>query len=147
PGHTRARTRLRPIRYCRVPGHDHDHPGSHPGHDQARHDARSNQGRFPDPGLHAAIRLQLGFLDYKHVRRSCLQESHAEKMKKLIGFLIAVTLALPLNLAAQGRGGGRGGPPPTPKAGAPIDLTGYWVSVVSEDWRYRMVTPPKGDME
>ena len=28
---------------------------------------------------------------------------------------------------------------------SPIDLTGYWVSVVSEDWRYRMVTPPKGD--
>ena len=35
--------------------------------------------------------------------------------------------------------------PRTPKAGAPIDLTGYWVSVVTEDWRYRMVTPPKGD--
>ena len=45
---------------------------------------------------------------------------------------------------AQGRGG-RGGPPPTPKAGAPIDITGYWVSVVTEDYRYRMLTPPKGD--
>ena len=33
----------------------------------------------------------------------------------------------------------------TPRAAAPIDLTGYWVSVVTEDWRYRMVTPPKGD--
>jgi hypothetical protein len=31
------------------------------------------------------------------------------------------------------------------KASAPIDLTGYWVSFVTEDWRYRMVTPPKGD--
>jgi hypothetical protein len=28
---------------------------------------------------------------------------------------------------------------------APIDLTGTWVSVVTEDWRWRMVTPPKGD--
>ena len=28
---------------------------------------------------------------------------------------------------------------------APIDLTGWWVSVVTEDWRWRMVTPPKGD--
>ena len=37
------------------------------------------------------------------------------------------------------------GPPPTGKAGAPIDLTGYWVSVITEDWRWRMVTPPKGD--
>jgi hypothetical protein len=35
--------------------------------------------------------------------------------------------------------------PVTAQAGAPIDLTGYWVSVVSEDWRWRMVTPPKGD--
>jgi hypothetical protein len=26
-----------------------------------------------------------------------------------------------------------------------VDLTGYWVSVVSEDWRFRMMTPPKGD--
>jgi hypothetical protein len=33
----------------------------------------------------------------------------------------------------------------TPKDAAPIDLTGYWVSIVSEDWRFRMVTPPKGD--
>jgi len=37
------------------------------------------------------------------------------------------------------------GPPKAPKAAAPIDLTGYWVSIVSEDWRFRMVVPPKGD--
>jgi hypothetical protein len=45
---------------------------------------------------------------------------------------------------AQGRGGRRG-TPPTPRAAAPIDLTGYWVSVITEEWRYRMVTPPPGD--
>jgi hypothetical protein len=51
---------------------------------------------------------------------------------------------------APGRGG-RGQTPPTPQAPptpqkqAPIDLTGWWVSVVTEDWRWRMVTPPKGD--
>jgi hypothetical protein len=33
----------------------------------------------------------------------------------------------------------------TPKEAAPIDLTGNWVSVVTEDWRWRMVTPIKGD--
>jgi hypothetical protein len=38
-------------------------------------------------------------------------------------------------------------PPQVPKAAAPIDLTGYWVSIVSEDWRYRMVTPAKGDYQ
>src|SRR5438067_670564 len=35
----------------------------------------------------------------------------------------------------------------TPKTSAPIDLSGYWVSIVSEDWRYRMVTPTKGDYQ
>jgi hypothetical protein len=28
---------------------------------------------------------------------------------------------------------------------APYDLTGYWVAVVTEDWRWRMMTPPRGD--
>src|ERR1700733_5563 len=51
---------------------------------------------------------------------------------------------LPAAIHAQGRGG-RGGPPPTPKASAPVDFTGYWVSVVTEDWRWRMLTPIKGD--
>jgi hypothetical protein len=37
------------------------------------------------------------------------------------------------------------GPAATGKAAAPVDLTGYWVSIVTEDWRYRMVTPKKGD--
>src|SRR2546423_4883554 len=53
-----------------------------------------------------------------------------------------------LDVAAQGRGGAAQQapqPPPTPRAAAPIDLTGYWVSIVNEDWRWRMVTPPKGD--
>lgn len=48
---------------------------------------------------------------------------------------------------AQGRGGRPPGPPPTPQAAARIDITGYWVSVITEDWRYRQFTPPKGDYE
>jgi hypothetical protein len=31
------------------------------------------------------------------------------------------------------------------RAESPRDITGYWVSVVSEDWHWRMVTPRKGD--
>src|SRR6056300_540066 len=31
------------------------------------------------------------------------------------------------------------------RAEAPIDLTGTWVSLVTEDWAYRMVTPAIGD--
>jgi len=37
-------------------------------------------------------------------------------------------------------------PASTPKAGALIDLTGYWVSIIDEEWRWRMMTPPKGDL-
>ena len=37
-------------------------------------------------------------------------------------------------------------PPKPNREGAPVDLTGYWVSVVTEDWRWRMMTPPKGDV-
>src|SRR6202035_3900585 len=33
----------------------------------------------------------------------------------------------------------------SPRQAAPIDMTGYWVSVVTEDWKFRMVTPPKGN--
>jgi hypothetical protein len=38
----------------------------------------------------------------------------------------------------------RGGPPPAAREAAALDLTGYWVSVITEDWKYRMVTPRKG---
>src|SRR5215510_5876771 len=34
---------------------------------------------------------------------------------------------------------------PSARDAAPIDLTGYWVSYVTENWRYRMVTPAKGE--
>jgi len=48
--------------------------------------------------------------------------------------------------SAQGPPGGRGAAPPrSPREAAPVDLTGYWVSVITEDWRWRMVTPAKGD--
>jgi hypothetical protein len=40
-----------------------------------------------------------------------------------------------------------GAAPQTPRSSAPIDLTGYWVAVVNEDWRHRMATPRKGDFE
>jgi hypothetical protein len=46
---------------------------------------------------------------------------------------------------AQAQRGGVPPAPPLPRLAAPIDLTGYWVSLVTEDWRYRVATPPKGD--
>jgi len=50
------------------------------------------------------------------------------------------------DLAGQGRGAGAPAAPRTGRQLAPVDLTGTWVSVVTEDWRWRMVTPPKGDV-
>ena len=47
---------------------------------------------------------------------------------------------------AQGRGAPQG-PPATGRDAAPIDLTGYWVAEITEDWRWRMVTPAKGDYQ
>ena len=54
----------------------------------------------------------------------------------------AVALAGPASARAQQRGGAA---PKSARDAAPIDLTGYWVSYVTENWRYRMVTPAKGE--
>jgi hypothetical protein len=50
-------------------------------------------------------------------------------------------------LHGQDQPGRQGGPNPSPRDLAPLDFTGYWVSVVTEDWRYRMVTPAQGDYD
>ena len=62
----------------------------------------------------------------------------------IASIVLAPLLALPAEGLGQGRGG-RGGPAPTAMAAAPADFTGYWVAVISEDWRWRMITPPLGD--
>jgi hypothetical protein len=63
--------------------------------------------------------------------------------------LFWISLAAIILSAAQaqppGPGGGPPQPPRTAKAAALFDITGYWIAVVTEDWRFRMVTPPKGD--
>src|SRR5205814_5450393 len=63
-------------------------------------------------------------------------------MKVFFAVAAAVWLAGSTQLDAQGRGG----PPQTGQAAARMDLTGYWVSLVTEDWLWRMITPPKGDL-
>src|SRR5215510_4928972 len=60
--------------------------------------------------------------------------------------LWVIGLAFQATLLAQPPGrGGPPAPPKSPREAAPADLTGYWVSVVTEDWRWRMVTPIRGD--
>jgi hypothetical protein len=68
---------------------------------------------------------------------------NAGKRSAFAGWLAVVSALINVTAYAQ--------PPPgppdsrTPRERAPIDLTGQWVAVVNEDWRWRMLTPPVGD--
>ena len=64
-------------------------------------------------------------------------------MRKLLLVTSLVVLGVSASVHAQ-RGRGAAGPA-NAKATAPVDLTGYWTPVITEDWRYRMVMPAKGD--
>jgi hypothetical protein len=55
-----------------------------------------------------------------------------------------VTFVAVVPVQAQ-RGRGQPAVPTNPRAAAPIDLTGYWVSLIVDEWRFR-VTPQKGDI-
>jgi hypothetical protein len=64
--------------------------------------------------------------------------------------LLVATIVMLASIAIQSRAQGQDRPAPvsaaaTPKAAGPIDITGYWVAFVTEDWRVRMVTPRKGE--
>jgi hypothetical protein len=58
---------------------------------------------------------------------------------------LAVVLWLSFAALSQAQGGRGQGPPQTARASAPIDLTGYWAAVLTEDWHVRMLTASKGD--
>jgi len=69
----------------------------------------------------------------------------AVRLRACLAFIcLAVFAAAVAPVAAQ-----FGPPPPeppgSPKDKARVDITGYWVSVIHEDWRFRMITAPKGD--
>ena len=67
------------------------------------------------------------------------------------GGALAVTLVVLASVGGvygQSREGGQSraaAQPPTARQAAQIDITGSWVAYVTEDWRFRMITPPKGD--
>jgi hypothetical protein len=65
-------------------------------------------------------------------------------MTRLSAWLCLVSIAV--LCGARPAPAQRGQPaPPAGRAGAPIDLTGTWVSLVTNEWRWRMLTPEKGD--
>src|SRR3954468_6610933 len=61
------------------------------------------------------------------------------------GLVLLAVASLQSRAAAQARGGVPAPNPPTAQSTAPRDFTGYWMSMVTEDWRWRMVVPIKGD--
>jgi hypothetical protein len=91
----------------------------------------------------------------KMVRRSATREvgsftrrQKTRLYKRRLGFRVLAAALLMVHLRAeQPRAGAQEPPaqPPSGRAAAPIDLTGYWVSLITDDWRWRMMTPPKGD--
>jgi len=52
--------------------------------------------------------------------------------------VIAIAFGFPGHMPAQDR---------SSEGNAPFDLTGYWVSSITKNWRMRMVTPAKGDYQ
>ena len=78
---------------------------------------------------------------------NCSRLTRAARLSGVIGTFVAFSSLV----WAQGgvpQGPPPGGPPApaTARDAAPVDLTGNWVSVITEDWRYRMMTPPKGEV-
>jgi hypothetical protein len=59
--------------------------------------------------------------------------------------LLLAFVALHSTWAGQAPAANAAKPVATAKDSALIDMTGYWVAIVNEDWRWRMITPVKGD--
>ena len=64
-------------------------------------------------------------------------------MAAMLALWVTVVVVPSLHGQQRGQRGQRGAQ--TPRSSAAADLTGYWVSVVTEDWEFRMLTPPKGE--
>src|SRR5207302_11388669 len=111
---------------------------------------RAGEGGESHAGIPESVRGRQRSVDDGHVCRGDLQRAGSEKGEEvmrralLIAPVLAVLVLLDVPVAAQR---GKQPSPPAPRAGAPIDLTGYWVSIVTADWRWRMVTPAKGDYQ
>jgi hypothetical protein len=67
------------------------------------------------------------------------------KRRHLIPIGAALLLSLSALAAAQAPKPAQGAAPTTARAAAGFDMTGYWVSEVTEKWRFRMIVPDKGD--
>jgi hypothetical protein len=73
----------------------------------------------------------------------CLSASVCRVQSRIAAVLCSLIVAFAAPLVGQEATQTRAAE--TARAAAPVDLTGYWVSIITEDWRWRMMTPPKGD--
>jgi hypothetical protein len=64
--------------------------------------------------------------------------------RAITAVVLSAAIGAAIAIQAQRGDGPPAGARPA-RVAAPIDLTGYWVSIVTQDWRWRMVTPAKGD--
>jgi hypothetical protein len=62
-----------------------------------------------------------------------------------VALIAAASFLLSIPVAAQRGGNAPSGPTGSARATAPDDYTGYWVSEVTEKWRFRMLVPDKND--
>src|SRR5262249_23232857 len=94
------------------------------------------QSRAAGEGVHGALRRERR---NRTIRRSCLSEPEMTRLRDpkrvaLLWMLCGVVVSAQQQAPAR-----------SARDRAPVDLTGYWVSYVTENWRYRMVTPAKGE--
>lgn len=78
-------------------------------------------------------------------RHSVKSRIRRQRSFGLIAFAVGLSVAVGALAQRRGAEEAEEAEEKTPRELAPIDLTGYWVSVVTEDWRWRMVIPPQGD--
>jgi hypothetical protein len=72
--------------------------------------------------------------------------NRALRLSLLCGLAMAGSVTLVAAADAQARRDAQPARPTTGRSGAPIDITGHWVSLITDDWVYRMITPAKGDV-
>ena len=72
-----------------------------------------------------------------------------KNLKLLTGTVGLAVILLTMQNRGYGQAGGGAAqgnqPARTGRPGAPFDPSGYWVSLITNNWRFRMVPPAKGD--
>ena len=66
-------------------------------------------------------------------------------MRLVLAGSVAIAALAWTGVSAQQAPGRGQGVPQTARSLAPLEITGNWVAIITEDWRWRMMTPAKGD--